>query len=76
MQIEREFVDKLEIIIKLLSYQITEEKDFKDQVKLLSTLGLAPREIADILNKTPNNVRVTLNYLKKIKDKQNAKRTK
>jgi len=38
---------------------------FKNQVKILSDAGLQPKEIAKILGKEANNVRVALHELKK-----------
>ena len=56
---------KLELIIKLLSTQIVNGKDYREQVFLLDKIGLKPKEIADITGKTPNNVKVTLHLIKK-----------
>lgn len=69
----RIMIDKVDILIKLTAANVIQNKDFKEQVRLLSSVGLQPKEIADILGKTPNNVRVTLNMIRKEKNKKKAK---
>lgn len=66
----RIIIDRLDILIKLTAANVIQGKDFKEQVRLLSSVGLQPKEIADILGKTPNNVRVTLSMLRKEKAKK------
>lgn len=67
MNIEKEILDKLNLLVKLTAANVVNGKDFKMQVKLLSSVGLKPKEIADVLDKSANNVSVMLNYLKKKK---------
>jgi DNA-directed RNA polymerase specialized sigma24 family protein len=62
--------EKMDILIKLTAANVIQNKDFKEQVRLLSSVGLQPKEIADILGKTPNNVRVTLSFIRKEKNKK------
>jgi len=64
---EKEILDKLSLLVKLTAASVVDEKDFKEQVRLLSSVGLTPKEISEILGKSSNNVSVTLNYLKKKK---------
>jgi hypothetical protein len=73
MEIETEMIDKLNLLVKLTAASVVDGKDFKQQVRLLSSVGLKPKEIADILGKTANNVSVMLNYLKKPKGGKNGK---
>jgi len=61
----RELIRKLDLLIKLIALNIVQDKKFKEQVKLLSSLGLQPKEIAWLLGKTSNYVRVTLHELRK-----------
>lgn len=70
MNTNKEVLVKLDLLVKLTAANAVDGKDFKDQVRLLSSVGLMPKEIADILGKSPNNVSVTLNYLKKVKKVQ------
>ena len=63
---------KLDTIIKLLALNalgVIQTKKLKDQVRLLSSFGFQPSQIAEILGKTPNLSRVTLYELRKSKTK-------
>jgi DNA-binding CsgD family transcriptional regulator len=57
--------DKLNTIIMLLALQAISGKDYRQQVVLLSKAGLQPKTIANITGKTANNVKVTLNHIRK-----------
>lgn len=59
--------EKLDVLVKLTAYNLVKDSEFKEQVRILSESGLQPKEIADLLGKTPNNVRVTLSGLRKEK---------
>ncbi len=61
---EKKLFDSLDKITKLLAMFIVKEKSLKDQVKILSDLGLKPSEIAVITGKTANLIRVTKTSLK------------
>jgi len=56
----KELSGKLETVIRLLAIEVTRGRDLRDQIKLLSQAGLKPMEIAEVLGKTPNAVRVAL----------------
>lgn len=56
---------KLDTIIKLLALISLEGKDPKTQVLALSSFGFQPKQIADILGKTPNSIRILLHRLRK-----------
>lgn len=60
-----QILEKLDILIRISATQIIEGKDFRDQVRILSSIGLKPKEIGDILGKSANNISVTLNLMKK-----------
>lgn len=55
---------KMDTIIKLLAMNLVEGKDFKNQVLTLSAFGFQPKQIAEVLGKTSNNVSVTLHRLR------------
>jgi hypothetical protein len=57
--------DKMDTIIKLLALNAVEGKQLKDQVLILSSFGFQPKQIADMLGKTPNHIRVLLHELRK-----------
>jgi DNA-directed RNA polymerase specialized sigma24 family protein len=51
---------KLDTVIRLLAMVVIKGRDFKDQVRLLDQAGLKPKDIAEILGKSPNAIRVAL----------------
>ena len=56
---------KLDTIIKLLALNSVEGKELRVQVLTLSSFGFQPKQIADILGKTPNSVRIMLHRVRK-----------
>ena len=64
---EQEIIDKLDIIIKLLATSQISGKDSQEQILFLSNIGIANKNIADILGKTQNTVNATLSQLRKKK---------
>lgn len=62
--------DKLSTLIRLISLDIVKGRTFIEQVELLSNAGLAPAEIAAVLGKTPNNIRVQLHHIRKKKSEK------
>lgn len=61
---------RLDAIIKLQALVATQNKALKDQVSILSSCGFQPKEIADMLGKTPNHISVILHDLRKGKKAQ------
>jgi len=55
--------EQLDILIKLSVVKIVEDKEFREQVKILKQVGFSPKKIAELTGKTANNVSVTLNSL-------------
>jgi DNA-binding CsgD family transcriptional regulator len=60
---------KLDVIVKLMVLLKAEDKSQSEQIWLLSSAGLQPKEIANILGTTANTVRVILSGLRKRKAK-------
>ena len=58
---------KLSTLVRLISLDIVKGRTFVEQIELLSNAGLTPAEIATVLGKTPNNIRVQLHYVRKKK---------
>jgi DNA-directed RNA polymerase specialized sigma24 family protein len=50
---------------RLIAIGLVNGKPQKEQVRLLSIAGMAPKEIADLIGTTPNTVNVTLSSLLK-----------
>ena len=67
---DREFSmieEKLNLVIKLLAMQIIGDKEYREQVYLLSSIGIKIKDIAELTGKTQNNVKVTLHNIRKQK---------
>lgn len=56
---------KLDTMTKLLALNAVKGRPFGEQIELLDNAGMSPSEIASILGKKPNNVRVQLHYMRK-----------
>ena len=65
--INKRLLEKIDVLLRLSALNIIKDKEYTEQVELLSSVGLQPKEIADLLGKTPNSVRVTLSRLRKNK---------
>ena len=63
----KEINEKLERISKLLGAVAIQGKTFREQVQLLSDVGLGPTEIAQLVGKDVNTVNVTKSLMKKKK---------
>jgi len=59
------FEKKIDVLIGLLTLDITKGKTLQDRVELLNSLGLGPAEIAKILGKTNNNIKNALHEVRK-----------
>lgn len=76
MTTQDEILRKLEMIAKLLAMNLLKDKPSSEQIEKLNELGFKNKEIATILGKTENNVKVTLSDLKKSKKQQGTKKDK
>ena len=56
---------KLEMLIRLSALQIIKDIEYRQQVIILDKIGMQPKEIANIVGKSANNVNVTLHLIKK-----------
>ncbi len=64
---EQIFVRDITLIKNLLSHILIQGKQQNEAIKALSNAGLEPKEIADILGTSSNNVSVVLYQSKKKK---------
>ncbi|MCH7666211.1 MAG: hypothetical protein IH936_09835 [Acidobacteria bacterium] len=62
-----QLVARLDILVRLDALNLVAGKKQGEQIALLSAAGLAPKEIAEILETTPNTVRVRLSNFRKQK---------
>jgi len=67
--------DKMDIIVKLLALNAVKGRELKEQVRLLSSFGIQPKDIARMLEKTPNHIRVIQHGLRKELKKQESAST-
>ena len=58
--LESAVLQKMDIVIKLLAANLVKGESPDRQVKLLSDLGMQPKDIATILGKNPTTVRTAL----------------
>ena len=65
-------VDKLDVLIRLVAIGLCGDKKQKDKIQLLSSAGLQPKAIADLIGTTPNTVNVALSGLRKTAKKKRA----
>lgn len=56
---------KIDVIIKLLAIGATKDKSLKEQVAILSSAGLQPKQIGAMLGKTSHHISVIIHDLKK-----------
>lgn len=62
---DKAVVDKLETLIRLVAIAIAADKPRRDQIRLLSTSGLQPKQIAELIGTTPGTVSVELTGIRK-----------
>ena len=65
---EKEILQKLDIIIKLLAISQLQGKEVREQILFLHIVGISNKDIAIILNKTQNTVNATLSQVRKKKN--------
>ena len=58
-------VDKLDTLVRLVAITITAEKPRREQIRLLSTSGMQPKQIAELIGTTPGTVSVELTAIRK-----------
>lgn len=64
---EMEISSKLDTLVRLMTLLLINGKTQREQLLLLSKTGFQPKDIADILQTTPNAVRVALSKLRKLR---------
>jgi len=67
-----EILSELRKISRLLTLLVTRDLSQRDKIALLSTAGLQPKEIADLIGTTPNTVSVTLAHIRKQQARRRA----
>lgn len=64
-EFEERLTERLDTIIRLLALNVTKGRPVKEKIFMMSQAGFQPKEIAVILGKTPNSVRVALFKVRK-----------
>ena len=65
MNTEEEIIDELRKITRLLTLLVIKDKTQREQIVLLDSVGLPPRDIAELIGTTSNTVSVTLSTLRR-----------
>ena len=65
MNSDDEIIDELRKITRLLTVLATKGMTQREQIMLLDSVGLPPREIAELIGTTSNTVSVTLSTLRR-----------
>lgn len=66
-------IERLDSVVKLLAISVTQDKSFREQVRMMDSVGFKPSEIANILSKTSNHIRVTLHDMRRSGGNSNGK---
>ena len=69
----KDLLTQVKITNKLLAVQLKGDMNQQELIAQLSTTGASPKEIAELLNTSPNTVSVTLSRLRKGKPKKEKK---
>lgn len=62
-----EIIEKIEQLTRIVALSVINDKKRDDQLVLLSNAGFQPKDIASMVDTTPNAVRVRLSVLRKQK---------
>lgn len=68
--------NKLDTLIRLTAIGLFGDKTQREKIEMLSSAGMQPKEIADLLGTTANTVNVALSGIRKKKGKKKAVKKK
>ena len=71
--IQRKILHELSIIKKLLAHNLLAGDSQTTRISKLSSIGIQPKEISEILGTTSNTVNVALNRIRQGKKRQSSK---
>ncbi len=71
MNLNEEILEKLDTLIRVSAMGAIQGKTLKEQVTIMSMANLGPKDIGEILGKSPNHISVILNALKKEREHGN-----
>jgi DNA-binding NarL/FixJ family response regulator len=67
---EKQIIEKLDLILRVLSVQIASDKSLTERARLLKLVGLDNKTISDVLNISIASVRTLTSNLRKKKSKR------
>lgn len=57
--------EKMKLVVRLLALDLIKGRPLNQQIELLYNASMSTAEIAAVLGRTPNNIRVQLHLMKK-----------
>lgn len=69
----KEINRNLDLVVRLLAFQVVEGKGIVDGAPILRKIGMMPAEIANVFGTTPNTVRVAVSQAKTKKVRRRKK---
>jgi len=67
---DKEIIQKLDTIIKLLAFGLIKDKEAGEQILFLHKMDISNKNISEILSKTQNTVNATLSQSRKKKNEK------
>lgn len=67
VEIFKRLANRLDVLIRVTALSAVRDLPLNEKLALLSSIGFGPKEIANILGKDPNNVRVALFRARKVR---------
>lgn len=61
----KQIINRLDVLARLLALDLPEKISQPEKIKILSSMGIQPKDIAIILGVTPNAVRIALHKIMK-----------
>jgi len=62
---EEQILEKLDLILRVLSLQVAEDKSMTERARLLKKAGLDNQTIADVLNTSVETIRTLTTHLRR-----------
>lgn len=63
--VDAQILERLDLILKVLSIQVAADKSLTERVRLLKLAGVDNKTIAEVFNTTPASVRVLASNLRR-----------
>jgi len=63
---ERQILEKLDLILRVLSLQVAQDRSVTERARLLKMAGLDNQTIADVLNTSAETIRTLTTHLRRV----------